>query len=272
MYPILKDFGTWNIPLFGEVPLVLPSYGVLLAFAAFLVLFIWIKIARREGFKTLQMADLGLYALLAGILGSKVVLLIVDFNYYWQNPGEILYIFRAAGVYLGGIIAALIVIILFAIKHRLSIWKLTDTAAIPVPLGQAIGRIGCFFAGCCYGKPVESLPWSVTFTNPIANENTGVPLDIPLHPTQLYQSLNDFSLFIILLILWKFKKFDGQITWIYILLYSITRGVIEFFRGDVSRGVHFGGWISTSQLMGIAGIIISTTMLLFLYRKSKVKS
>ncbi len=268
MYPILKDFGTWNVPIIGEIHIFLPTYGVLLAFAAFLVLFIWIKIAKSEGFKTSQMADLGFYTLLAGILGSKIALLIVEFKYYWQNPIEILYIFRAAGVFQGGIIAGLTVMILFAVKKRLSIWKLTDTASLPLPLGQAIGRIGCFFAGCCYGKPSESLPWSITFTSSIANENTGVPLGVPLHPTQIYQSLNDFALFIVLLVLWKFKKFDGQITWIYILLYSLTRGSIEFFRGD-SRGAYFGGWLSTAQIIGTAGIIVSLVMLIFLYRKSK---
>ncbi len=269
MHPILKDFGTWSFPFFGEIHVFLPTYGFLLALAAFLVLFIWIKIAKKEGFNTLQMVDLGFYALLAGILGSKVALLVVDIRYYWQNPYEILSIFRAAGVYVGGIIAALIVIILFALKNRLPIWKLADTAALPVPLGQAIGRIGCFFAGCCYGKPVESLPWSVTFTSTIAHENTGVPLGIPLHPTQIYQSLNDFCLFLALLVLWRFKKFDGQILWMYILLYSITRGIIEFFRGDLSRGVYFGGWLSTSQISGVVGVIVSATMLIYLYRKSQ---
>jgi phosphatidylglycerol:prolipoprotein diacylglycerol transferase len=272
MHPILKDFGIWNLPLLGEVHIFLPTYGLLLALAAFLVLFIWIKIAKREGFDTLQMADLGFYALLAGILGSKVALLVVDFKYYWQNPGDILSIFRAAGVYIGGIIAALIVIILFALKKRLPLWKLADTAALPVPLGQAIGRVGCFFAGCCYGKQAGSLPWSVVFTDPAAHENTGVPLGIPLHPTQVYQSLNDLSLFFILLIIWRFKKFHGQILWIYILLYSITRGILEFFRGDLSRGVYFGGWISTSQIIGIVGVIVSVTMLTHLYRKSRVKT
>jgi phosphatidylglycerol:prolipoprotein diacylglycerol transferase len=272
MYPILKDFGTWNIPFLGEIPLFLPTYGFILAFAAFTVLFIWIKVAKKEGFKTLQMTDLGFYALLAGILGSKVALLITDFKYYWQNPAEILYIYRAAGVYQGGIIAALAVIILFALKHRLPIWKLADTAALPVPLGQAIGRIGCFFAGCCYGKPAASLPWSITFTSPVAYQNTGVPLGIPLHPTQIYQSLNDFILFLILLILWRFKKFNGQILWMYILLYSITRGIIEFFRGDLSRGVYFGGWLSTSQILGMVGAFISIIMLIFLYRKSLSKT
>ena len=272
MYPVLKDFGIWHIPFLGDVPVFLPTYGVTLAFAAFLVLYIWIKIAKKEGFKTLQMADLGFYALLAGILGSKLALLIVDFKYYWENPNEIIYIFRAAGVYIGGIVAALIVIILFAWKNQLPLWKLADTASLPVPLGQAIGRIGCFFAGCCYGKPAESLPWAVTFTSPIAHENTGIDLGIPLHPTQIYQSLNDFSLFLVLLVFWKFKKFDGQILWLYILLYSITRGIIEFFRGDVSRGVYFGGWISTSQIMGIIGALVSVAMLLYLYRKSQIKT
>ncbi|MEW5807095.1 MAG: prolipoprotein diacylglyceryl transferase [Acidobacteriota bacterium] len=269
MHPILIDLGEVNLPLFGEVHFFIPTYGFIVMIAAFLTLMIWIKLSKREGFDVSRMIDLGFYLLLAGIVGSKAALLLVDFRYYLENPGEIIYIYKVAGVYLGGVIAALATIIIFALKNRLPLWRLSDTICIPLPLGQAIGRIGCFFAGCCFGRPAEGLSWAITFTNPIAHENTGVPLGIPLHPTQIYQSLNDFTLFLMLLVLWRFKKFDGEITWSYIFLYSLSRGIIELFRGDISRGLYFNGLLSTSQIIGSIGAISAAVILFILYRKSK---
>ncbi len=269
MHPILIDFGEFSLPFIGKIHFFIPTYGFIVTCAAFLILAFFVRIAKREGFETTKIIDLGFYTILAGIAGSKLALLIVDFRYYIDNPSEILFLYKVAGVFMGGVIAGLLTIIFFARRHNLPIWKLADIAGVVLPLGQALGRIGCFFAGCCYGREAHNLPWGVTFTSVIAHENTGVPLGLPLHPTQLYQAANDFVLFLIILALWKLKKFDGQIFWSYILLYSLGRGIIEFYRGDTSRGLYFNGLLSTSQIIGSIGIIISIIMLLILSKRSR---
>ena len=271
MYPILFDFGEFNLPIIGKLHFFIPTYGFIFSCAAFLILWIWTRITKREGFETSKIVDLGFYTILAGIVGSKLALLIVDFKYYVDYPSEILYLYKVAGVFMGGIVAGLATVIFFAIRNKFPMWKLADTICVPLPLGQAIGRLGCFFAGCCYGREAPGIPWAVSFTSAIAHENTGVPLGLPIHPVQLYQAANDFILFLIMLIIWKFKRFDGQIAWSYIFLYSLGRGIIEFYRGDTGRGVYFHGLISTSQIMGVIGMISSAIILAILYKRSKVQ-
>ena len=127
-----------------------------------------------------------------------------------------------------------------------------------IALGQAVGRLGCFAAGCCYGK-VTSLPWAVTFTDPEANRITGVPLAIPLHPSQLYLSAADLVLFGILLLIARKKSWDGQVFCWYLLLYAILRGLLEFTRGD-PRGQIAG--VSTSQVIASGAAILAVILIL----------
>jgi phosphatidylglycerol:prolipoprotein diacylglycerol transferase len=119
-----------------------------------------------------------------------------------------------------------------------------------VVLGQSIGRLGCFAAGCCFGKPA-TVAWAVTFRDLYAARAVGTPIDTPLHPTQLYESFATFLIFLALLAIAKRKTFDGQVALSYVLLYSVARFLIEFFRGDVARGSVFGGALSTSQFLAI---------------------
>ena len=121
-------------------------------------------------------------------------------------------------------------------------------------MGLAIGRLGCFSAGCCYGKP-STLPWSVTFTSEIAHATTGVPLGISLHPTQLYMSLNGLILAIILYALQGRKKFDGQVFFWFVILYGASRSFWELFRGDEVRGFLVPGLLSTSQTIGLISVV-----------------
>ncbi|MBW2099219.1 MAG: prolipoprotein diacylglyceryl transferase, partial [Deltaproteobacteria bacterium] len=129
-------------------------------------------------------------------------------------------------------------------------------------LGHFFGRLGCFSAGCCYGK-LPDLPWAVTFTNP----DSLAPLGVPLHPTQLYSAANNLIIFGFLLLFKRIKKFEGQLFWIYVLLYGITRSIIEIFRGDPRGGVLFG-ILSVSQTIGAAMSIIAVFMLVVLGRRA----
>ena len=154
------------------------------------------------------------------------------------------------------LMAAVPVGIWYVRKHNLPVWKTADIMAPSIALGHAFGRLGCFFAGCCYGA-VCSGPLCVTFHD----AHSLAPLGVPLFPTQLMESGGEFLIFGILTLLWRRRKFDGQLFWLYPIFYAILRFVIEFFRGDVDRGLYFGGIISTSQIIAVFMLGFSLFML-----------
>jgi phosphatidylglycerol:prolipoprotein diacylglycerol transferase len=129
-----------------------------------------------------------------------------------------------------------------------------------VALGQTIGRIGCFMAGCCYGRSCDR-PWAVTFTDPRAYELTGVPLGTPLHPAQLYHAAADALILGVTLFMMPRRRTPGQVFWVYVLAYAALRFVVEFFRGDTVRGLHLGGTLSTSQVAALPAAIVALLML-----------
>jgi phosphatidylglycerol:prolipoprotein diacylglycerol transferase len=263
VFPILIDFGTRDLPFFGETHLFLPSYGFLFALGVVLA---WVWFIRRA--RTLEVPDdrlfnLTFYSLLAGILGAKLLLIIIDWRSYLAHPIEILGTLRSAGVLVGGVVAGSITFVLYGRRQELPLWRLTDAISAPLILAQAVGRLGCFSAGCCWGAPVDpSHPLAVTFTDPKAYEQTGVPLDIARLPTQLIEMGFDLLLAGLLTILWRRNlRPAGSVFWVYVLLYSLGRGVIEFWRDDRHRGLYFGDTVSTSQLFAVAGIVLAVTML-----------
>jgi phosphatidylglycerol:prolipoprotein diacylglycerol transferase len=166
-------------------------------------------------------------------------------------------------VFYGGLIAAAVVAFWYMKGHRLPVWKLTDLISPLIALGLSCGRIGCFLAGCCYGKET-SLPWAVVFRNP----DSLARLNVPLHPTQLYDAANGFVLFFFLTWMEKRKTFEGQIFWLFLFLYSITRFFIEIFRGD-PRGFLFTDVLSTSQAIGILLAIFSFFMLFYMNKRGQ---
>jgi phosphatidylglycerol:prolipoprotein diacylglycerol transferase len=119
-----------------------------------------------------------------------------------------------------------------------------------LPIGHAIGRLGCFAAGCCYGKPT-TVAWSVVFKNPMAEQLAGTPLGVHLHPTQLYEASLEFLNFLFLMWLGKRQRFVGEIFGTYLLLYGTERGIIEFFRGDPGRTMMFHDSVSLMQLTSL---------------------
>jgi phosphatidylglycerol:prolipoprotein diacylglycerol transferase len=247
MHPIL-----FTIPLFGR-HLEIPTYGVLLAVAFLGILKISAVMARREKISARDMVDLAFTVFLAGLVGAKLMLVLLDWRYYLANPASLTGVLRSAGVFYGGLIAAIPTAIWFAHRRKLPLWKVADITAVCIPIGMAVGRLGCFSAGCCYGKP-SSLPWAVTFTSEIAHQTTGVPLGIPMHPAQLYMSLNGLFMALILFALQGRKTFDGQVFFSFVILYGATRSFWELFRGDSIRGFLIPGVISTSQTIGIVSV------------------
>lgn len=250
MYPrlfTLRPFSLfgWNVPSFT-----LHTYGVLLAVAFLTGLWITARQARRAGLDAGRVTDLAIYVLIAGLVGAKALLVIVEWGYYYDHPREILSTLQSGGVFYGGLLAAFPVAWWYVVRHGLDGWKTADVLAPGVVIGQAIGRLACFSAGCCFGRTTH-VAWAVTFHDLYASRTSGTPLDVPLHPTQIYESLATAAIFAILLWISGRKRFDGQVILSYVLLYSVARFTIEFFRGDSVRGFVFGGLLSTSQLIAI---------------------
>lgn len=255
MFPRLIQIGSFY----------LPTYGVILAIAYLVGIWMLRRKARAEGLPEQKIFDLSLYVLAAAILGAKVLLVIVEWRHYAESPRDLVEVLRSGGVFYGGLIAATAVGIGYMRKNRLPAWKISDMAAPSIALGEAIGRWGCFAAGCCYGKPTDE-PFGVTFREPFAHDAVGTPLNVSLHPTQIYLSLNALVIFLVLQWAYRRRTFDGEVFWLYILLYAITRGVLETFRGDSSRGFLIPGILSTSQFIGLVAAAAAVGMLVFLSR------
>ncbi len=248
--------------LFRVGPVILHTYGLLVACSVLLGLWLAQRQAPRAGLEPERVWNLGIYMVLAGLVGSKLWLAVADWRYYAEHPREILSLntLLSGGAYYGGFLTALLVGFLYARHFDLRFLPLADAYAAPLALGHAIGRLGCFAAGCCYGKPT-SLPWAVTFRDPYAHDLVGTPLGIPLHPTQLYESAAEFLIFAFLVFLGRRQRFTGEIFAAYALLYGLARGAIEFFRGDPDRSLLAGGAFSLMQVVSVALIIVGITLL-----------
>jgi phosphatidylglycerol:prolipoprotein diacylglycerol transferase len=255
MHPVLFRIG----------PLTLHTYGVFVASAFFLAITLALHQAKAQGLDQERMLDLAFYVTLSAILGARILFIIVEYPYFLEHPLRIFKIWEGGLVFYGGLILAVVVAVLYMRKHGLPVLKVGDIVAPSLAIAQAVGRLGCLSAGCCYGKET-SLPWGIVFRDP----NSLVPLDklgIPLQPTQLYSSISNLLLFLLLFRMSKRKRFDGQVLLMYGILYPILRSIIEFYRGD-PRGAIIGGMVSTSQIISLGVFAVS----LWLYYKFRKKS
>ena len=251
MHPILLDAG----------PITIYSYGVLLAAAYLLGLWLGVRRANAAGLDGNKVLDLGIWVIIAALVGAKGLLFVVDFEHFTSSREEFFSLLRSGGVFYGGLIAASLTCIYQLRKHRLPLWQSGDLFAPGIALGYMVGRLGCFMAGCCYGKPTQ-VAWAVTFTDPAAALNVGTPLGVPLHPTQLYESFAGLVILVILLLTEKRgAAYPGRTFWRFVLLYGVSRFVIEYFRGD-DRGM--AGMFSTSQLISLVLVPLSVVMLWWL--------
>jgi phosphatidylglycerol---prolipoprotein diacylglyceryl transferase len=270
VHPILFDLG----------PITIYTYGVLLAAAYLIGLWMAARRAREAGLDANRVLDLGIWVIIAALVGAKALLFIVEFNHFTSSWQEFTTLLRSGGVFYGGLIAAVAVCIYQLRKHKLPLWISADLFAPGIALGYMVGRLGCLAAGCCYGKPTN-VRWAITFTDPAANLNVGTPLNVPLHPTQLYESAAGLAIFAILMLLerrsqaaasagqprWGARGFPGRTFWLFVLLYSISRFVIEFYRGD-DRGMPLA-WLSTSQLISVVLAPLAVIMLWYLSRPAQ---
>jgi phosphatidylglycerol---prolipoprotein diacylglyceryl transferase len=249
--------------LFEVGPFTVYTYGVLLAASYLLGLKLAMSRAKKRNLDANRVLDLGIYIIISALVGAKLLLLVTDFGTFRADPRELLTLLRSGGVFYGGLILAVTVALLYIRRVGLPLWTTCDVFAPGIALGHAVGRFGCLFAGCCYGKET-SVRWAVTFTDPFAAANVGTPLNRPLHPTQLYEA--GAELLILGVLLWTERKgrpFAGRTFWLYMLLYAVSRFVIEFFRGD-ERGMVFV--FSTSQFISLLLAPLALVMLVYLSR------
>jgi phosphatidylglycerol:prolipoprotein diacylglycerol transferase len=234
----------------------MPTYGFLVALGVLLGLWISVRNSQRQGIDPEKAWNLGILVVLCGIIGAKVLYILVDLSYYTAHPREIFSLgtLQAGGVFSGGLVAALVAAIWYVRANRMPALATCDAFAPGLALGHAIGRVGCFAAGCCWGKPTHSF-WGVTFHNPLSNAWVGTPLGVPLEPTQLFESAVELANFFILTWLLHRKKFDGQVIGAYLFLYGFARYFLEFLRDDPGRGEVFGGAMTGTQLIAILLVI-----------------
>jgi phosphatidylglycerol---prolipoprotein diacylglyceryl transferase len=248
MFPKLITIGKFFIP----------TYGTLVALGFLLGLWITIRLARRAKLPIEPVTNLAIYCALAGLAGAKLFMILFDFKLYWADPESLFSMstLQAAGVYQGGFLLALVTAIVYMRHNRLPAFETCDVFAPGLAAGQAIGRLGCFAAGCCWGTECDR-PWAVTFRSLQAHDLTNVPLGIPLHPAQLYEVLADALIFATLYWMIQRPHRSGAIIGWYLTLYSSARFVIEFFRFH-EQGLHAGlsltQWISLGTLL--AGVVL----------------
>ena len=255
MHPILFQVG----------PLTVYTYGFFIAVGLLVGLSLALKEAKRTGVDHQAVLDLVFYSVLAGIIGARIFYVAQNFSFYQDKLLNVLKIWEGGLVFQGGLIFAIPFAWVLIKKKKLSFWQTFDMLAPYIALGQAFGRIGCFSAGCCFGKPTN-LPWAVTFTNP----KTLAPFGIPLHPTQLYSAAVLFLIFFILFFWRKHKKFAGQLSCLYLILDSTFRFFVEFFRGD-PRG-QFWGQLSPAQVICLITFFIALSLYFYLPRACQQRS
>jgi phosphatidylglycerol---prolipoprotein diacylglyceryl transferase len=255
MHPVLFEIG--GITVY--------TYGFLIAIGAIAgVAYMAIQGKKEVGLTFDQANTLFLFIFLAAVVGGKVFLFFEDPAYYLDHPKRLM---TGRGfVFYGSFLFAIPTMLYYFRKHKLPAYPMLDVMAITTCLVHFFGRLGCFFAGCCYGKPTLSIT-GVTFTNEVCFAE---PLHTPLHPTQLYEAGYIALVMGALLVLRDRRKFHGQLFLLYLMFYALGRFVIEYFRGDIERGFVIENVISNSQF--IALVIFFAVMVIYIrkYRNSSL--
>lgn len=242
----------------------LPTYGVLVAAAFLAAIAVTARLARRAGLNADDVTGLGINAALAGLIGAKLWMVVQNLPLYLRQPAELftLSTLQSGGVFFGGLLGAVAVTWWTIRSKKLPVLPTLDAFAPGIALGHAIGRVGCFAAGCCWGQACDR-SWAVTFRNRDAHELTGVPLDLPLHPTQLYEVASQLVLFALLWVLYNRRMAGrlgpGQVFAVYLAGTSAARFMVDFFRAHDSA-LPFGGPLSIAQWVSLglasAGLVL----------------
>ncbi len=257
MHPELFDLGNFTVH----------TYGFMIMLGAVLAYFYMARAVKKDlGIDPDKIQTVAVYVILSAFVGGKLFFFFEKPDFYFHPPSNMLENFRTGFVFYGSLIFALPVAVWYFRKEKWPLWAMMDRLAITTMILHASGRLGCFFAGCCYGTPTN-LPWGVTFTD---NLSQARPLHTALHPTQLYESFFLLCVLIFILKFKKYKRFEGQLFMMYLVLYAVGRGVIEIFRGDLRRGFLIEDVLSHSQFISIFIIAFALWMYRRLGKKMKI--
>lgn len=247
MHPVLFELGSFTVYTYGFMIAV----GVICGVA-----YMAIRGKQELGLTFDQANSLFLFIFIAALVGGKVFLFFENTSRYLENPGSL---FTGSGfVFYGSFLFAVPTMLWFFKRNKLPVYQMLDIMAITTCLVHMFGRVGCFFAGCCYGKPTHSF-LSVIFSDPACHAR---PLNTPLFPTQLMEAGYIFLVLILLLFIRSKKQFQGQLFLLYLMLYAVGRFGLEYFRGDLVRGFVIEKYISHSQFIAFVIFFVS----IFFYR------
>jgi phosphatidylglycerol:prolipoprotein diacylglycerol transferase len=250
MHPILFEFAGLKIT----------TYGLIVAVAFLSSIYLASGLAKKQGINNELIFDLGFIIIIWAIIGARLLYVIIWYKEYIKDPISIFKVWEGGLVFYGGFIASFIASLWWIKRKKLNFLMLADIIAPFIAFGHSIARIGCFFAGCCYGRPSDCHGILCEAVFPALNDN------IPRYPTQIYESFANFLNFIILIIFFKkFKNKNGDVIFLYLLNYGITRMIIEFFRGDPERGKIL--FLSTSTFISI--FMVLSGILWFSYFRNK---
>ncbi|MFT5954596.1 MAG: phosphatidylglycerol:prolipoprotein diacylglycerol transferase [Cyclobacteriaceae bacterium] len=245
MYPILFDLGSLSIHTYGFMIMLGALFGYL---------YMSYAVKKDLGIDSGNVQTLAIWIIFAAFVGGKLFFYFERPEYYFNPPSNMLKSFRQGFVFYGSLIFAVPVAIWFFRKNKWPVWAFMDRLAIAATIVHIFGRMGCFFAGCCYGLPTDKA-WGVAFTDELSQAK---PLGAHLHPTQLYEVLNILIIMVVLFMFKRHKRFEGQLFFIYVILYSIGRSIVEIYRGDLRRGFIIEDILSHSQF--IALLLIAATL------------
>src|SRR5229473_1397188 len=280
----VRALGGQNILNLSQ-PLAVPvhTYGILVAGGFLVAMSMAARAAERSGLDKEKVLDLSFGILVAAMIGSRVLFIIVNWDEYAHDLVGIFEFWKGGLVFYGGFIGAVLFSIWYMRRHQMEFFPYADAMAPTVAIGQALGRLGCFAAGCCWGGacdahyalaarfPPESLAYQSQASNHIITPRA--LSTIPIHTTQLYEALGTALIFLFLTYWRSRKRFQGDLLALYLMMYAPLRAVVETFRGDEERGrvLNFlGGWarhawwnLSTSELISVgifaAGVAIYVT-------------
>jgi phosphatidylglycerol:prolipoprotein diacylglycerol transferase len=247
--------------LFKIGPISIHSYGLMVAIAFLVAIFVAANRAKKEGIPAQNIFDLGLYILVSAFLGARIFHFfqhLEDYSSFW----EVFRVWEGGLSYYGGFISAFIVSIIYLQINKLSIERYLDILGPSMILGLSIGRVGCFLAGCCFGKET-SLPWGIPSRWTLLDSG-----DVYVHPTQIYSSVSLFTIFVVLIILRKYMRFSGQLFLLTVIMYSGFRFLIDFIRFYTPE--ERMGILATSQVLSIIlGTFALIIMIVFILRHRK---
>lgn len=246
--------------LFTVGEITIHSYGFLIMIGAFLgYMYVSIQAKKDLGIAPEKIQTLAILIILAAFIGGKMLFYLEKPEYYFNPLENMFKNFRTGFVFYGSLLFVIPTTVWYFRKQKWPVWPMLDKLSIAGCVIHLFGRFGCFFAGCCYGLPTEG-SFGIRFTDHAAQAK---PLNTLLHPTQLYSVFLIGSILVIVSMLKRRKRFEGQLFLVYIMLYALGRSVIEIFRGDVARGFVIDNVLSHSQFISI--IVISFAISIYFY-------